>query len=98
MLYGSEEEKRKQSFGLLDKRGNGMITFEDFQSIVQSFAVVSARAPKWPPIADTTASDVTGSTDHRRRTITQPLPPEQNPSAMQNLKGALRKRARSVQL
>ena len=38
MLYGSEEEKRKQSFGLLDKRGEGNITFEDFKSIVQSFA------------------------------------------------------------
>ena len=34
MLYGTEEEKRKQSFGLLDKRGEGKITFEDFKSIV----------------------------------------------------------------
>ena len=38
MLYGSDEEKRKQSFGLLDKRGEGRITFDDFKSIVQSFA------------------------------------------------------------
>ena len=34
MQYGTEEEKRKQSFGLLDKRGQGYITFEDFKSIV----------------------------------------------------------------
>lgn len=34
MLYGSEEEKRRQSFGLLDRRGEGHITFEDFKSIV----------------------------------------------------------------
>ena len=38
MLYGTEEEKRKQSFGLLDKRGEGHVTFDDFKSIVQSFA------------------------------------------------------------
>ena len=34
MLYGSEEEKRTQSFALLDKRGEGKITFDDFKSIV----------------------------------------------------------------
>ena len=44
MLYGTEEEKRKQSFGLLDKRGEGNITFDDFKSIVQSFAQMWSAA------------------------------------------------------
>lgn len=44
MLYGSEEEKRKQSFCLLDKRGEGNITYDDFKSIVQSFAQMWSAA------------------------------------------------------
>ena len=44
MQYGTEEEKRKQSFGLLDKRGQGNITFEDFKNIVQSFAQMWSAA------------------------------------------------------
>ncbi len=44
MLYGEEEEKRKQSFGLLDKRGDGNITFDDFKGIVQSFAQMWSAA------------------------------------------------------
>ena len=44
MLNGSDEEKRKQSFGLLDKRGEGNITYDDFKSIVQSFAQMWSAA------------------------------------------------------
>ena len=44
MLYGTEEEKRQQSFALLDKRGQGSITFDDFKSIVQSFAQMWSAA------------------------------------------------------
>ena len=34
MLYGSEEEKFKQSFELLDEHNKGFIEFYDFRKIV----------------------------------------------------------------
>jgi Ca2+-binding EF-hand superfamily protein len=44
MMYGSEDEKLVQSFQLLDLRGNGEITFEDFNKIVHSFAKMWSAA------------------------------------------------------
>jgi len=38
MLHGTKEEKMKQSFDLLDLKGNGRIGKDDFKTIVQSFA------------------------------------------------------------
>ena len=38
MLHGTEEEKMKQSFDLLDEKRKEKINLEDFKKIVQSFA------------------------------------------------------------
>ena len=38
MLHGSEDEKMKQSFDLLDTKKEGKIVLEDFKNIVISFA------------------------------------------------------------
>jgi Ca2+-binding EF-hand superfamily protein len=38
LLYGTEEEKLKQSFELLDVDGRGKINFNEFRKIVSSFA------------------------------------------------------------
>lgn len=38
MLHGSEEEKMKQTFDLLDIKGKGRIYLPDFKDIVISFA------------------------------------------------------------
>jgi Ca2+-binding EF-hand superfamily protein len=37
-MYGTEEEKLKQSFELLDEEGKGQINISDFRKIVSSFA------------------------------------------------------------
>jgi len=37
-MYGTEEEKLKQSFDLLDEEGKGRVNFIDFRKIVSSFA------------------------------------------------------------
>lgn len=44
MMYGDENEKLMQSFKLLDLRGKGEITFEDFNKIVHSFAKMWSAA------------------------------------------------------
>ena len=38
LLYGTEEEKRLQSFELLDEDARGKIYFIEFKKIVSSFA------------------------------------------------------------
>lgn len=55
LLYGTEEEKLKQSFELLDEQGQGKITYVEFKNIVSSFAQMWSAAlgqptpihPKW---------------------------------------------------
>lgn len=44
LLYGSEEEKLKQSFELLDEQGQGKITYVEFKNIVSSFAQMWSAA------------------------------------------------------
>jgi Ca2+-binding EF-hand superfamily protein len=43
-MYGTEEEKLKQSFDLLDEEGKGMINIHDFRKIVSSFAQMWSAA------------------------------------------------------
>eukprot|EP00347_Sterkiella_histriomuscorum_P010876 403374581 len=51
LLYGTEDEKLKQSFELLDEHGRGRITFHEFRKIVGSFAQMwSAALAKPMPI------------------------------------------------
>ena len=38
LMYGTEEEKLRQSFDLLDEEGKGKINIHDFRKIVSSFA------------------------------------------------------------
>jgi Ca2+-binding EF-hand superfamily protein len=44
MLYGSEEEKLRQSFELLDESGGGRVNYNDFRKIVSSFAQMWSAA------------------------------------------------------
>jgi len=38
MLHGTEDQKTKQSFELLDVKGQGILYLEEFRNIVHSFA------------------------------------------------------------
>lgn len=44
MLHGTEDEKMHQSFELLDVKGEGKITLEEFRNIVISFAQMWSNA------------------------------------------------------
>lgn len=44
MIYGTEEERLLQSFSMLDVRGQGEISFEDFRKIVHQFAQMWSAA------------------------------------------------------
>ncbi len=44
MMYGDEDEKLMQSYRLLDLRGAGEITYEDFKEIVHGFAKMWSAA------------------------------------------------------
>jgi len=44
LLYGSEDEKLKQSFELLDEEAKGQVYYNDFRKIVSSFAQMWSAA------------------------------------------------------
>lgn len=44
LMYGTEDEKLKQSFDLLDEEGKGQVNFPDFRKIVSSFAQMWSAA------------------------------------------------------
>lgn len=48
MLHGSEEEKMRQSFDLLDNKQQGKIKLYDFKKIVESFAQMWSAALGYP--------------------------------------------------
>jgi Ca2+-binding EF-hand superfamily protein len=48
MLHGSEEEKMRQSFDLLDLTGTHKINYGDFREIAQSFAQMWSAALGYP--------------------------------------------------
>ena len=48
MMYGSDDEKHRQSFQLLDMSGGGSVSFEDFNRIVHQFAKMWSAATGTP--------------------------------------------------
>jgi Ca2+-binding EF-hand superfamily protein len=51
MLHGTEEEKMKQSFDLLDVKKGGQILLPDFKSIVIRFAQMWSNALGGQPVS-----------------------------------------------
>ena len=48
MLHGTEDQKTKQSFELLDVKGQGILYLEEFRNIVHSFAQMWSAALGYP--------------------------------------------------